>query len=207
MKNYSYIWISFIVLVFGIIVVPEVVAKIKNRDMPVAGIMPEFNLVNQYNERISNKNYEGKVYIVEFFFSTCPTICPVMNKNMKQIQDEFFAYQNFGIASFTIDPKHDTPEVLLEHAKEIGAEHQNWNFLTGDKQAIYSVAEKIKLFVGENPNVAGGFEHSGAFVLVDKEGNIRSRTTENGSAIYAYDGLEPTGIKMLKEDIAILLKE
>lgn len=208
MNNKSYIWISFIVLVFGIWAVPKIVDKFTGEQLFVLGKAPDFSLTDQNNKTITEKDYKGKVYVVEFFFSTCPTICPIMNKNMKEIQDEFFAYQNFGIASFTINPKHDTPEVLLEHAKEIGASHRNWHFLTGDKDAIYQIANKgYNLYAGENSEVAGGFEHSGFFALVDKEGNIRCRKDEYGNPIGFYDGLEPKGVKMLKEDLAILLKE
>ncbi len=208
MKNKSYIGISFIILVFGIWAVPKIVAKFQTPDLYVVGKAPEFKLKNQDQKLISNTDFKDKVTIVEFFFSTCPTICPIMNKNMKLLQDHFYANSNFAIASFTINPKNDTPQVLKEHAKIIGATHRNWHFLTGDQDAIFNVATKgFNLYVGENSKVSGGFEHSGLFAIIDKKGMIRCRKDQNGNPIIYYDGLEKKGVEMLKEDVAILLKE
>jgi len=131
-----------------------------------------------------------------------------MNKNMKKIEDKFAVNPNFGIASITIDPNHDTPSVLKQHAKNLGVTSANWNFLTGNEDYIYNLANKgFTIFAGKNPNVNGGFEHSGLFALIDKEGNIRCRKDENGNAIMYYDGLEPKGVKAITEDIEILLNE
>ncbi len=208
MKNKSYIGISFIILVFGIWAVPKIVAKFTKHDMYVVGKAPQFSMVNQNGKTITNETYKGKVYVVEFFFSTCPTICPIMNANMKLLQDHFYAYSDFGILSVTINPENDTQAVLQAHAKQIGATHKNWHFLTGDKTAIFDMANKgFNLYAGENSNVAGGFEHSGLFAIVDKEGNIRCRYDENGNPLIYYDGLEKKGLEVLKQDIAILLKE
>ena len=134
MKNKSYIGISFIVLIFGIWVVPKIVAKFQKSDLVEIGPVPAFKLTNQDNKTISDKDYLGKVYVVEFFFSTCPTICPKMNESMLQLQNEFYGNPNFGIASITIDPAKDTPQVLKEHADLLGVKHYNWHFLTGDKE-------------------------------------------------------------------------
>ena len=141
MKNKSYIGISLVVLVFGIIFIPKIIERIKNgtvvqgdridgvsnhknKDVETGlvkiGPAPKFELTNQDGKTISNKNYDGKVYVVEFFFSTCPTICPIMNKNMVTIQNEFFGNPNFGIASITINPENDTAAVLKKHAEELG---------------------------------------------------------------------------------------
>lgn len=227
MKNKSYIGISFVILVFGIIFVPKIIDRIKNgdivkgdrlniegsqtnskSDLETIGKAPKFSLTNQDNKIITNQSYKGKVYVVEFFFSTCPTICPIMNRNMKTIQASFASNSNFGIASITINPENDNPKVLNEHAKTIGAMGQNWHFLTGDKTIIYDLANKgFKLFSGENKQANGGFEHSGLFALIDKNGIIRSRKDEFGNPIYYYDGLEAKGIKEIKQDITKLLAE
>ena len=131
-----------------------------------------------------------------------------MNENMVKIQNEFYGNLDFGIASFSINPKFDTPEILKAYAKNHGATLKTWNFLTGDQEKIYKLANTgFTLFAGENSNAEGGFEHSGMFALIDKEGNIRSRLDEFGNPIAFYEGLEPAGVQMLKEDIAILLKE
>ena len=99
MKNKSYIGISFIVLIFGIWAVPKIIAKFQKSDLVEIGPVPAFKLTNQENKSISDKDYLGKVYVVEFFFSTCPTICPKMNQSMLQLQEEFYGNPNFGIAS------------------------------------------------------------------------------------------------------------
>ena len=208
MKNKSYIGISFIVLIFGIWAVPKIVAKFQKSDLVEIGPVPTFKLTNQDNKSISDKDYLGKVYVVEFFFSTCPTICPKMNESMLQLQEEFYGNPNFGIASITIDPAKDTPQVLKEHANLLGVKHYNWHFLTGDKEYIYSLANKgFNLYAGENNKVAGGFEHSGLFALVDKNGKIRCRKDAQGNPILYYDGLEASGVEAIKEDIKKLLDE
>ncbi len=206
MKKYSYVGISFVVLVFGIWAVPKIINTLSQPDLAVIGQVPAFSFTNQNKQTITNENYKGKVYVVEFFFTTCPSICPIMNENMVKIQDEFFGNPNLGIASFSIDPTHDTPEVLKKYAESHKITNLNWNFLTGEKEAIYELANKgFNLYVGENSEVEGGFEHSGFFALIDQEGNIRSRKDKNGNPIIYYNGLEDSGIQDLKEDIKKLL--
>lgn len=227
LKNKSYIWISFIVLIFGIIVVPEIINRFatnqvvkgdrldtvdnngtSNTNLIKIGPAPKFELTNQDNKKISNKEYLGKVYVLEFFFSTCPTICPKMNKSMLEIQNKFFGNPYFGIASITINPENDTPEVLKKHAEELGVKSTNWHFLTGDKKYIFHLANKgFNLYAGENSKVNGGFEHSGLFALIDKKGNIRCRKDAYGNPILYYDGLDKKGVQAIEQDIAILLRE
>ena len=227
MKNKSYIGISFVILIFGIIFIPKIIERIKNGTVvqgdridavsnhknPDTGLMtigpaPKFELTDQNNLKISNKDYEGKVYVLEFFFTTCPSICPIMNKNMIDIQNEFFGNPNFGIVSISINPENDTPKVLKEHADALGVKSSTWHFLTGDKKYIYDIANKgFNLYVGENSKVSGGFEHSGLFALIDKKGNIRCRKDDFGNPLLYYDGLEKAGIKAITKDIKKLLNE
>jgi protein SCO1/2 len=208
MKNKSYIGISFIVLIFGIWAVPKIIAKFQKSDLVEIGPVPAFELTDQNDKKISNKDYLGKVYVVEFFFTTCPTICPKMNQSMLELQEAFYGNPNFGLASITIDPEHDTAAVLKEHANLLGVKHYNWHFLTGDKEYIYNLANKgFNLYAGENNKAAGGFEHSGLFALVDKDGKIRCRKDAQGNPILYYDGLESSGVEAIKEDIKKLLEE
>ena len=227
-KNKSYIGISFIILIFGIYAVPKIVDRIKNGEVVKAdrldnvglktsksddklvtiGPAPKFELTNQDNVKISNETYKDKVYVLEFFFTTCPSICPKMNLCMLEIENTFFGNPNFGIVSITIDPAHDTPQVLKEHAKLLGVKSSNWHFLTGDKTTIMDLSNKgFNLYAGENAKVSGGFEHSGLFALIDKDGNIRCRKDEFGNPILYYDGLDKKGVRDIQEDIKILLKE
>lgn len=241
--NYSYISIAFIILVFGIIFVPKIVDRIKKDDiireesrsdqvkvnsfasdlqyLIINGErkrVPEFSFTDQNGKTITNKDYLGKVYVVEFFFTTCPTICPKMNYNLVQIQNSFKDFENFGVASFTINPAYDTPEVLKEYAERYGVTNPNWHLMTGDQDKIYELANTgFPLYVAKNEEAEGGFEHSGHFALIDKEGFIRSRI-ENGNPLIFYYGIiseeeqvddegQTQEITMLKEDIAKLLKE
>ena len=102
------------------------------------------SVIDLNGELISNKDYEGKVYIVEFFFTTCPTICPIMNYNLVEIQNSFSEFDNLGFASFTINPEYDTVEVLSDYANQFGITNKNWNLLTGDKEEIYKLALESK---------------------------------------------------------------
>jgi protein SCO1/2 len=206
-QNYSYIGISAIILVFGIWAAIQLEDYFTRPEMAVIGKVPNFSFTNQDGNIITNNSYADKVYVAEFFFTTCPSICPIMNRNMVRVQNEFYGNPNLGIASFSIDPEYDTPTVLKSYAESYGITNPNWHLLTGDKAKIYELANAgFNLYVGENSEVEGGFEHSGYFALIDQEGNIRSRMDENGNPIIYYDGLEADGIQMLMEDIEILLK-
>ena len=243
--NYSYIGISFIILVFGIIFIPRIIDRITNQDVVredgrskkvstnvsdsdelaylIINGEPKkvapFSFTNQDGKTISNKDFEGKVYLVEFFFTTCPTICPRMNKNLVDIQNNFPNNNEFGIASFTINPEYDTPEILKAYAENYGVTNPNWHFLTGDKNAIYDLANKgFNLYAEQVEGAPGGFEHSGNFALIDKKGFIRSRTDNFGNPKIYYRGIisekekydedgEEEEISMLKEDILKLLNE
>jgi protein SCO1/2 len=224
MKKYSYVGISLVILVFGIWVVSEMLSRNSKDSLAYLEIegqrkkVPEFKFTNQDGETITDEDYLGKVYVVEFFFATCPTICPIMNENLLEVQDAFYGNMNFGIASFTINPEHDTPEVLKEHAEELGVKHPHWNFLTGDKEQIYELANQgFNIYARQDAAAEGGFEHSGFFALIDQEGYLRSRTDEAGNPIIFYQGSVPRDqtsgkshesqqIDILIEDIEILLK-
>ncbi|HBR53266.1 MAG TPA: SCO family protein [Flavobacteriaceae bacterium] len=224
-QNYSYIGISFIILLFGIIFIPKILNRINNdgvvdkdrhnlerndtQNDTLAFIgnkkVPAFQFANQNGDSISNEDYKGKVYVVEFFFSTCQDICPVMNQNMQKVA-KAYPGENVGIASISIDPAYDTPEVLKDYAQAYGITHPNWNFLTGDKEEIFQLSnEGFNLYAAEGMDEEDQFQHSGYFALIDQEGNIRSRIDENGNPIIYYDGLTEEGVQMLIEDIEKLL--
>ncbi|WP_417885190.1 SCO family protein [Zunongwangia sp.] len=216
-KKYSYIGIAFIILVFGIIFIPKIIERISDGTVVTADRLnikgsetskkstgedlayikldgkkkkaPYFKFVDQHGDTITNKDYLGKVYVVEFFFTTCPTICPIMNDNLVEVQNELKGEENFGVASFTIDPTHDTPEVLAEYAENKGITNPNWHLMTGDRDAIYNLANVgFQTYAGVDPKAKGGFVHSGMFALVDKDGYLRSRKDNFGNPIIYYRG-------------------
>ena len=240
MKKYTYVWVSLIILVFGIIFVPKIVERMKSDTVvendrmnlkdnraELAHIIlngkkrrvPSFEFIDQDSLVITDKDYLGKVYIVEFFFTSCPSICPIMIKNLVDLQEEFRTSNDFGVASFTITPEYDTPRVLKEYAEKHGITNLDWHLMTGNQEAIYELANTgFNIFVSEMPNAPGGFEHAGLFALIDKNGYLRSRVDEFGNPIIYYRGTiteddgensegEKEQISILKEDIYKLLKE
>ena len=233
MKLKKSLGLIVVLLIFGYLFIPKIITRVQN-DTTVssnrtikpgytsldfirlngeAKKVPEFLFLNQDSLYISNEDYLGKVYVAEFFFSRCPTICPIMNKNMKILYDRFGNQENFAIASFTIDPTHDTPSVLKIYAEGYVDKAASWNFLTGEKASVYRLAnEGFNIFASINPAVAGGFEHQGYFALIDKNGYIRSRRDDFGNPIVYYMGIdqeevEEQGVDQLLVDIEQLLNE
>ncbi|SIS89329.1 protein SCO1/2 [Chryseobacterium gambrini] len=182
--------------------------------------VPDFKLTDQNNKTVTNKDMLGKVYLVEFFFSKCPTICPVMNTNMRAIEEEI-NNPGFGIISISIDPENDTPQTLKQHADRIGVKSPNWHFLTGDRDYIGKLADQFNIYVGDKEDESESLNHSGMIALVDKDGNIRCRYNKDNMPILYYSGLnyeDPEGKtpkltgkyhpdrEILIEDIKKLLK-
>lgn len=161
-------------------------------------VIPAFTFINQNGDSVTDKSFTGKIYVADFFFTTCPTICPVMKKNMLKVYQAYKANPAVGILSHTIDPSHDTVEVLHQYAQDMGVTGTMWHFVTGDRDKIYSIGENHYMVrASEDSTEAGGFVHSGRFVLVDKDKHIRGM----------YDGTTDSGTEQLIEDIAVLLKE
>lgn len=239
-KKYTYLGIAAIMLIFGVFAVYEITKRLKTgavvaNDRMSATTMqnsvgyitsegqkrkvPPFIFINQDSVVVSDKDFLGKVYVVDFFFTTCPTICPIMTRNLVALQDTFTAYDDFGIASFTINPRYDTPIVLKQYAQRYGITNVDWHLLTGEREAIYQLAQEgFYMVANPAPNAPGGFEHSGMFALVDKEGYLRSRNDAHGNPLIYYRGTvtekqgvnaqgEAQQITWLKEDIKKLLAE
>jgi protein SCO1 len=169
--------------------------------------IPPFNFTNQDGEMISDELLRGKIYVATFFFSTCPSICPAMNFHLKELQDRFLGYPDINLVSFTVDPDRDTPEVLKAYSKKIGAEADRWHFLTGEKEALYQTAAGFFISAMEDADADGGYLHSESAIIVDWEGKLRSRRDDLGNLVGAYDVLNPTALKELKEDLRVLIAE
>jgi protein SCO1/2 len=160
--------------------------------------IPPFSFTNQYGDTVTEKIVEGKIYVTDFFFTSCPTICPVMKRQMVKVYKEFKDNPDVMILSHTIDPEHDTPEVLNKFAKDLGIEGKQWQFLTGPKEKIYEIGQKSYLSAAQEDKTAeGGFLHSGAFILIDKDKHIRGM----------YDGTTEEGTQKLMQGIKSLLEE
>ena len=161
--------------------------------------IPAFNFVNQDNIQVSNKDFDGKIYVADFFFTSCPSICPVMHRNMLKVYEKFKGNPEVKILSHTIDFKYDTPPVLKKYAQKLGIEGTQWEFVHGSRDSVYMIAEKNYLTeVGEDTSEGtGGFIHQGWFILVDKEKRLRG----------AYDGTDEEQVKQMMDDMQTLLDE
>ena len=156
-----------------------------------------FEFLNQNGEKISEKDYEGFNYVADFFFTTCPSICPIMTNNMVKIQNYIKDKKKVKLLSFSVTPDIDSVPVLKEYSIKKGVDDKYWNLLTGDKSKIYSLARKSFLVVKENvESNSHSMIHTENFVLVDREKRIRG----------FYDGTDDTDMQVLKEDIGILLE-
>lgn len=177
--------------------------------------IPSFEFVNQDNETVTNETYKNKIYIVDFIFTTCPTICPKMTFHMRHLVEELEKYDNVAFLSHTINPEYDTPDVLKEYAKQFSNKRKinmsRWNFVTGEKDSIYKIAKSYLTIAGEgedNVNHADfGLVHSGDFILVDNNGIIRSGYDHLGNPIGSYDGTSVQAVKDLIVDVGVLVKE
>lgn len=158
----------------------------------------DFALTDQYKETITQRNTAGKIYIANFFFATCQSICPVMTTQLTRVQKEVLNDKDVLILSHTVNPMHDTAEVLLEFANKYGAVKDKWFFLTGSKKAIYDLAKNSYLVNAvEDDGTAEGFIHSETFLLIDKQKRIRG----------IYDGTDSMQVNKLMGDIKILKTE
>ncbi len=158
----------------------------------------DFAFVNQVGDTIRKEDMAGKIYVADFFFTTCPTICPVMKKEMLRVYEQFKGDPNFRILSHSIDPSHDTQAVLKDYAEKLGVpDAATWNFLTGDQEKIFEIGQTSYLTTTMADDMEpGGFLHSGAFLLVDQQGRIRG----------VYDGTKTDQVDRLLADIPKLLK-
>lgn len=157
-----------------------------------------FSLLNQYKEIVSQQTTENKIYVANFFFATCQSICPAMNSQLGRVQQAEKNDANFLMLSHTVNPMHDTAEVLLEYAGKYGAIKNKWHFLTGDKKAIYTLAKESYLVNAlEDDGTPEGFIHSEAVLLIDKQKRIRG----------IYDGTDSLQINKLISDISLLKTE
>lgn len=160
--------------------------------------IPDFEFTSQFNEKVTQETLKNKIYVTEYFFTTCQSICPVMNANLERVYKEFKDKPEFMIVSHTVDPEMDTVPVLMEYAKKHGVVSKKWLFLTGEKPKLYDIARKGYLLnAEEGTGDADDFIHTQNFALIDKEKHIRG----------FYDGTDSLEINRLIQDVKLLLKE
>jgi protein SCO1/2 len=159
----------------------------------------DFAFVNQMGDTVTQADLSGKVYVADFFFTSCPTICPIMKKEMLRVYENFSDNPDFKILSHSIDPTFDTQPVLKDYAEKLGiTDASTWNFLTGDQEKIFEIGQTSYLTTAMADQMEpGGFLHSGAFLLVDGEGRIRG----------VYDGTKSNQVDRLIKDIPKLLSK
>ncbi|MFT4771541.1 MAG: protein SCO1/2 [Cryomorphaceae bacterium] len=180
----------------------EVINAVAGTDVPdtLYHSVPDFSFTNQFGENTTMEDFEGDIMVVDFFFTTCPTICPIMTKQMARLQWmlEDAAYDDVSFLSHTVNPNNDTPEILLAYGQEEGADFEKWTFVTGDQEEIFEQGfQGYLLSTQEDSGAPGGFLHSSMFVLVDRDRHIRG----------FYDGTSSKEVDDLVTDIKMLKKE
>jgi protein SCO1 len=162
--------------------------------------IPAFSFIDQDGKPFGDKDLNNKIYVANFFFTSCPTICPKMQTLMKKIQDtdDFKKLNDFKLVSFTVDPDNDTPQRLKEFSNLVKAEPKRWFFLTGNRDSIYDLAYKgFMVNAMEDEKAAGGFLHSDIMLLIDKEKRIRG----------IYEGTSLKDVKRLIDEAKVLVAQ
>ncbi len=157
----------------------------------------KFSMTNQYGKTVTEEDLKGHISVVNFFYATCPTICPAMNSQLKRVYQKYQGDNFVKFYSFTVDPEHDSVAVLAEYAKAFGVKDDQWNFLTGNKARIYTLAIDHFVLYTYSRNVSRDFVHSEQLVLIDPDLRVRG----------FYKGTEPEEVDKLMEDLQRLEKE
>jgi protein SCO1/2 len=171
--------------------------KVENNDT-IYHTVSKFSLTNQYGETVTEQTVKGKIYVANFFFATCQSICPAMSTNLKDVQAAFAKDDSLLLLSHSVNPLHDTVEVLSAYGNTYGVIKNKWHLLTGDKKQIYDLAKTSYLVNAiEDDGTPEGFLHSELLLLVDAKGRMRGM----------YDGTDKVQVQKLIEDIRLLKKE
>lgn len=158
--------------------------------------IPDFTLLNQDSVPLTNQAFENGVYIANFFFTHCPSICPTMQRNLLKVYEKYKGDSRVKFLSHSIDFRHDSPSVLKSYAEKLGVTNDQWQFVTGSKADVYGLADSYMVYTKEDSNIPGGYDHSGYLLLVDGNRHIRG----------AYDGTNDEQVQLLFDELAILLK-
>ncbi len=157
----------------------DVLPILGNRDVAENGDtiyhkIPDFKFVNQNGDTVTNADLAGKAYVVDFFFISCPTICPKVTQQMLRVHDAFEDNDKLALVAHTIDPKRDDVAALKNYADALEVEAPKWHFVTGEKDDLYEIADDYFSVAVENPDAPGGFDHSGRLILIDENRHVRA---------------------------------
>ncbi|KYP15770.1 SCO family protein [Flavihumibacter sp. CACIAM 22H1] len=202
MSKRTIYFIGFFVILFVAFVVAmtKLLPGFGEVKMPVLSYVQPFRFSDQYGKSFTQAQVEGKVYVAEYFFTTCPGICPKMNTNMKKVFDQYKTNPDFLILSHSVDPATDTVARMKIYADSLGVNNANWFFLTGPKDSLYLAARVSYLLddpKNNNERIEDQFIHTQFFALVDRVGRVRR----------IYDGLKKEEVEQLISDIPVLLEE
>ncbi len=180
----------------------KVLPILGERDISPAGDtiyrqVPDFQFVDQDSQVVNNATFAGKIYVVDFFFIHCPTICPKVKANGLRLYNAFKDDERVLMLSHSIDVKNDTVAALKRHAEKLGIDSKKWHLVTGDHDAIYGIADDYFSVAKENPDAPGGFDHSGRMILVDQNRHVRS----------FCNGTDAADVDRFMQDISLLLSE
>lgn len=201
LKGYLFFMLSIAMLVLGC-------QDMSEQSLPILGereirdgdtvfhTVPDFSFKDQLGREVNNATFEGQAYIVDFFFISCPTICPKVKKQMLRIYNHFPPEVPLMFLSHSIDPKRDTVGALKVYADNLGIDHDRWRLVTGIKDSIYNIADDYFSIAIENPDAPGGFDHSGRLILVDRDRHVRS----------FCNGTDPEDVDRFIKDVEKLLK-
>jgi protein SCO1/2 len=160
--------------------------------------VPAFRALDQNGKTLTNSNLAGEVYLTDFFFATCPGICPKMNGELLKVYKQYGQTPGLSFVSFTIDPDHDSLAVLRDYAQRLGAPTDaNWRFVRTSKDSVFTLAHGLYTAAMPDKTAPGGFAHNGTFALVDDQGHVRG----------LYDSLNPSQVEALLADLPVLLAE
>ena len=160
--------------------------------------IPDFAFVDQDSSLVTPETFQGDIYVADFFFTSCPTICPKMKSQMLRVYGKYQGNDNVKFLSHSIDPAHDTVAVLRDYAERLGVDAEKWHFITGDRDAIFDIAQNSYMASAmEDEKEPGGLVHSGAFLLIDSQRRVRGH----------YDGTKAEEVDQLMRDIDLLLQE
>lgn len=200
-RKFVFYALFFIVLAVGFyLTLTRIIPGFGDVKLPVLSYVQPFRFTNQDGRPVTEQDLSGKVYVTEYFFTTCPNICPMLNNNMKKVYEQFKGTEGFVIVSHTCNPETDSAAVLKHYADSLGVDTQKWWFLTGRKDSLYNTARLSYLLDDPKNNltkIEDQFMHTQFWALVDRNGKVRK----------IYDGLKETDVNLILKDIPVLLQE